>query len=77
MKLLFYLNFHHIMFFTVTKIYASNLKILFVSGITYIISAEHGIFFNLILLKSSERIPYSPSSYCCRNHLAAQENNGQ
>lgn len=44
MKLLFYLNFHHIMFFTFTKIYASNLKILFVSGITYIISAEHGIF---------------------------------
>lgn len=77
MKLLFYLNFHHIMFFTVTKIYASNLKILFVSGITYIISAEHGIFFNLILLNSLERIPYSPSSYCCRNHLAAPENNGQ
>lgn len=77
MKLLFYLNFQHIMFFTVTKIYACNLKILFVSGITYIISAKHGIFFNLILLNSSERIPYSPSSYWCRNHLAAQENNGQ
>lgn len=44
MKLLFYLNFHHIMFFAVTKIYASNLKILFVSGITYIISAELDFF---------------------------------
>lgn len=68
MKLFFYLNFYYIMFFIVIKIYVFNLKILFVSGIIYIILVEYGIFFNLILLNSLERIFYS-LFYCCRNYL--------
>lgn len=69
MKLFFYLNFYYIMFFIVIKIYVFNLKILFVSGIIYIILVEYGIFFNLILLNSLERIFYSLFFYCCRNYL--------